>query len=803
MQRPVQIKKSIGFILFILLFFLSITLTARAEEKATLNLIEKEENPNYTRIFFSFSDLPEFTAEHSGQRVDLLLEDVQVSSTLHNLPEDEKVVKILLAQKHQELLASLLLRRPPKEVVTRSEPGSNRIVMDIYWEGDSGTRPSVAFRIAGMPARKAGRRASQFQQASPWKDRWYEFFRYYRSDWTLDLPLNFTLPQLPELISDEKSPLWPLQEHVNNQMFLSLIQTATTLTGLDEQQRYLRDVLLAEAQLRTGALEAGTARLDALKNVEGCEQVRVEYLTAYGAALEGLPLVAQIQLQGLLSRMPQEDHPLLPFVQLLLVETSLASSQDKAALKQLRDRSFEWPDDLSLIAELRTADALAGSGEKAEALSIYRDIEEEPGLFELYLFSFNRAAFTAFKSEEYHLSTRLYRRLTEQTKDQPGGDLILFASGAAAYESGDLGWGMIGLQRATLDCPDTEGGDRAALRLLDLQVIKDGELGVARVAPEYAKLGKRSQFRFVREESLFKHALALYLLMDHEQSVAELMNFRRDYRNSPLQREVALLLQEQIPKVVHQLLEEKNDLQAVVLVEQNRNLLLRSGFDKDFLYDVAAAFDRLGLYERAGRALLYLFDRTAGQPDQQAVYLPLAMSYLKREEYKQASEYAGRYLNQYPQGEDAGALFGILLDAFKQQGNDQELSAWLGREERPRSAELEIRAAWIYWKLGHWDKVIESLEWVRQSEQDLEVKEMALLGEAYYQLRQNRQAENIYRELFDDESYGAQARYRSAQLLLRKQERRPALDLLNQVVKTDADNSWAKLAQDLLIQEQR
>jgi len=803
MQRPVQLKKIIGFVLFILLFFLSITVTARAEEKVTLNLIEKAENPNYTRIFFSFSGLPEFTAEHSGQRVDLVLENVQVSSALHHLPEDETVVKILLAQKHQKLLASILLRRPPKQVVTRSESDSTRIVMDIYWEDDAGTRPSVAFRIADMPAKKAGRRAAQFQQTSPWEDRWYEFFRYYRTDWTLQLPLNFTLQRLPALISDETSPLWPLQEHVNNQMFLSLIQTATTLTDLDEEQGYLRDVLVAEAQLRTGSLEAGIARLDSLKTVDGSEQARVEYLTAYAAALDGLPLVAQIQLQELRSRMPQDDHPLLPFVQLLLIETSLASNQDKTALKQLRDRSFEWPDDLLPIAELRTADALAGSGDKAAALSIYRDIEDEPGLFDIYLFSCNRAAFTAFKSQEYHLATRLYRQLSEQIKDQPGEDLILFASGAAAYESGDLGWGMIGLQRATLDRPDTEGGDRAALRLLDLQVIKDGELGLDRVAPEYAKLGRTSGYRPIREESLFKHALALYLLMDHKQSVAELMNFRRDYRSSPLQREVTLLLQEQIPKVVHQLLEEKDDLQAVVLVEQNRSLLLRSGFDKDFLYDVAAAFDRLGLYERAGRALLYLFDRTAGQLDQQAVYLPLAMSYSKREEYKQASEYAGRYLNQYPQGEDAGALFGILLDAFRKQGNEQQLSAWLSKEERPKSAELEVRAAWIHWKLGQWDEVIESLEWVRQSGQDLEVKEMALLGEAYYQLRQNRQAEDVYRELFDNKSYGAQARYRLAQLLLRKQERKPALDLLNQVVKSDADNSWAKLARDLLIQEQR
>ncbi|MBN1957449.1 MAG: hypothetical protein JXQ81_10045 [Desulfuromonadales bacterium] len=802
MQRPVQLKKSIGFILFILVFFLSVTLTARAEEKTLLTRIEKKETPTLTRIVLSFSHLPQFRSEHSGQRVDLFVEDAQASPELHNLPEDEKVVKIILTQKPQRFLISILLRRSPEQVETHLKADKNQLIMDIYWAESNATRPSVAFRIADMPVKKAGHRAARFQQASPWQDRWYDFFRYYRSAWTVQLPLNFRLHPLPALIRDEKSPLWPLQEYADNGMFLSLIQAAAALTDLDQQQVYLRDLMLAEAQLRTGAVAAGLARLDDLIKIQGDEQARVEYLTAYGTALEGSPLVARIQLRQLRSRMDIDD-PLLPFVQLLLAETALAAQEDGDALRALRDLPFEWPDTLLPYAELRTADALAGSGEGAEALTIYQQVEAEPELFDVCLFSAGRAADTAFSHQEYLLASRLYRRLIEPLKDQPEEAMALFASGAAAYEAGDLGWGMIELQRATLEHPDTEGGDRAALRLLDLKVVKDGELGLAQVVPEYAGLGQTSQYRPVREESLFKQALGLYLLMDYRQSVDDLMTFRRDYRNSPLQREVVLLLQEQIPKVVHQLLAEKNDLQAVVLVEQNRNLLLRSGFDKAFLYDVASAFERLGLYERAGRALLYLFDQTAGQADQQAVYLPLVRSYLKREEYQQASEYAGRYLNLYPQGDDAGALFSLLLDAFDRQGKNQELLDWLNQQERPRSVELEVRAAWIYWKLGQWGRVIDSLEWVRNSGQELEVKEMALLGEAYYQERQNRKAENIYRGLFDDQAYAAQAKYRFAQLLLRRQERGAALNLLDQLVAEDTDSSWAKLARDLLIQEQR
>ncbi|MCW8858659.1 MAG: hypothetical protein OQK97_03015 [Deltaproteobacteria bacterium] len=802
MQRPVQIKKTIGFILFILLFFLSITMTAKAAESITLNSMQKQESPSSTRIIFNFPALPKFTTEHSGQRVDLLLDDVQLSPSLHQLPEDETVVKILLTEKPQQLMVSLLLRRAPKQVVTESQVDPSRLVMDIYWEADEGARPSVAFRIADMPPKKAGRRAAQFQRESPWEGHWNEFFHDYRSYWKLQLPVNFTLPELPALIIDEQSPLWPLQQHADEKMFLSLLQTATALTDLDEQQRYLRDVLVAEAQLRTGDKEAGSARLERLMVLDGSEQMRVDYLTAYAEALEEQPLVAQIKLQQLLPQL-QDNHPLLPLVQLLIAETALASNMDAVALQHLEDPATVWPDNLQPVVDLRRADALAGAGSLDQALSIYQGLEKEPGLFEFYRFSCNRAAFSAFKQQNYQLATIFYRKLVEIVKDEPGEDLILFAVGASAYESGDLGWGMIGLQRASLDLPGTEGGDRAALRLIDLHVIKEGELGLAKAVTEYAQLGERSQFLPVREESRFKQALALYLLKEHRNSVTELMDFRRNFGSSSLRREVDFLLLDQLPKVVRQLLEEKNDLQAVVLVEQNRQLLLRSGFDRNFLHDLASAFDKLGLYERAGRVLLYLFDRTTGHPEQQAIYLPLARSFLKREEYLQASNYASRYLEEYPQGEDSGALFGILLDAFERQERQQELLAWLNKKDRPQSPDLELRAARIYWQLEELPAVVESLEWIRQSGHSLGVKEMALLGEAYYQLGNNRAAEKIYRTLFDDPNAASLARYRTAQILLRRQQLRPALNLLAGVVEKDAKSPWGKLAQDLLIQEQR
>jgi tetratricopeptide (TPR) repeat protein len=498
-----------------------------------------------------------------------------------------------------------------------------------------------------------------------------------------------------------------------------------------------------------------------------------------------------------------DDNPLLPLSQFLFAEAALAAGKDRAALDHLQLQGVDWPDVLLIPRKLRIADAHAGLGQLDKAIQTYRDLAEEPGLFDYYRFSSNRAAFSAFKNGNYLFASEVYRKLITPLEEAPGDDLLLFAAGAAAYEAGDLGWGMIGLQRATLDRPDTEGGDRAALRLLDIKILKGGELVLAQTAAEYAKLGEKSQFRPVREEARFKHALALYLLGDNQESLEKLMRFRREFGSSQLIREADLLILQQLPTVVHRLLEQKNDLQAVVLAEQNRKLLLRSGFDKEFLRDLATAFDRLGLYERAGRVLLYLFDRTAGKPEQELIYLPLAQSYLKRAEYQKASEYAERYLKKFPHGEDAGALFSILLDAFERNGHSEELLSWLDREDRPSSRDLEIRAAHIYWKAGRLPSMVECLRRADRFGGAFEVKEMALLAEGYYQLGKNLAAEKIYRKLFDDPLFGVQARYRTAQLLLRQQQRRAALALLEKLVETDGDDPWGKLAQDLLTQETR
>ena len=779
-------------------------LSALAEP--VLNSMDKQESPYQTRISLSMSELPQFTVDPSGQRIDLELKGTVTGEALRKLPEDETVVKIIVAKKSDSLLLSILLRQPPTQILTESESDPARINIDIYWQDSDAARPAVAFRIAGMPPRKAGRGASAYQKQSAWEDNWKRFFADYRQDWKLQLPFQYSLPELPPLINSEDSPLMSLQRFADDGRFLSLQHHADQLVNLTEEQRFQRDVLVAEAQLRSNATAAGLARLETVRNQSDRKTARVEYLTAYGQAQEGQPIVGQLTLAQMLPAI-SDDDTYLPLYHLLYAETDLDAKRNKDAVAYLDNDTVTWPQELTDLVALRRADALAGAGQLKQATAAYKNLATIPELLEHHLFSFNRAAYAAFQSHDYQFAADLYKRLADISEgleeDVEGYDLILFASGAAAYESGNLVWGKIGLEKAMLDDPATEGSQRAKLRLIDLQVIPGGELELATAVMEYGALAKSSTYRTVREESAFKQALGHYLLGDHRQSVDELMIFQRDYSSSALRHDAEVLLAEQIPLVVHQLLLDKNDLEAVVLVEKNRKLLLSRGFNRQFLEDLASAFSRLGLYERSARVLLYLLDRIQSPDERAHIYLPLATSYLKRREYAKVSEYARRYLEDYPHGEDAGALFGLLLDAFEKQHEDDKILAWLAQKNRPSSPALEVRAAWLYWRLGQQERLIESLNQAREEGADLQVKEMALLAEANYQQDNLTAARIAYAPILKDKEYGPQAQYRTAQILIKHKEIASAASLLNGLIKDHAESHWAKLAQDLLIDIKR
>lgn len=791
-------KKIIGIGLFLLLFFLSLALPAKAATIVTG--IQKQEEPNHTRVTVMLSQRTEFGIDSSGQRIDLLLAGTGSDPTLRTLPEDGTVVRTTLIRRHNDLVVSLLMRRIPERVSAEALDNPPRILIDIEWVGDDAARPGIAFRLADVPSRRGGSAAPRLQTQSPWDNNWLEFFRDYRSPWNIHIPHRLTPAPPLDPITASDSRLLRLQQLADEQLFLSLLQRGMELGGLSDEERHQRDLLMGDAYLRTGSYAAGLARLGALNELTADQQIRVDYLTAWGEAARDNAIGALLHLQTTLMTLPLA-HPLAAPTRLLHAEAALAVSQYRSAFKLLSDDELVWPDHLETIRRIRLADALAGLGEGVQALTGYRALAAEPLLCEFYYASCQRAAHAAFQRGDFDFSRRLYRPLALAFTHQEGADMIHFAAAAAVFEAGDTDWGRIGLERTTDDYPRSEGGDRAALRLLDIRVVNSDPSTVGSMASEYVAIGQRSQLRSLREEAFLKEALVLFLTGEHRTSVNRLMNFRRDFAASQWRREANILLSRQLPIVVEQLLAQGNDLQAVVLVEQNRELLLASGYDRAFLHNLVRAFDRLGLYERSSRVLLYLFDQSAGTPEQKEIFLPLAQSMMHRDQYLAAGDYARQYLSQYPDGNDAGALFVLLINSFERQGLEDEMRDAVQRRDRPDTPAVNLRAAGIYWQQNDFAAVVSTLERVA-AVQSLLSSEQARLAESYYRLGNLSSSLRLYEGLVDDDDFSSQARYRNAQILFQLRQPAAALEQLQALIRDDANGPWGKLARDLLIQEQ-
>ncbi len=760
--------KKLTILLMGLAIWLQPVVPSFAADKPILLELQKHEGLSSTSITLIFDRLPEFSSDHSGQRLDILLSKSTVSDGLQRLPEDETVVKILLAEKSGDLLVSLLLRRPPKQIVSKSQKHPAQIKFDLYWDSARGSRPAVAFRIEGIPGRKGGRKVRDARQFPPWHESWQQLFKADLTPWEIDPAPNFSLPELPPLKIENPSPaLKQRLDLVAEKRWLSLLRFLPQMPPVAENEQIVEELLLIEGLLRTDGVDAADQRLLKLEELQGQYRRRVDYLTDFVLATTGQPYAAYLKLVAQLKHLSAEDQ-FSPLMTLLAAETALGSGNDKDAAQLLANKKLRWPEGLRQLVLMRQADAAVGIESYSDALHNYRKLSRNAQLFDQYPRSRARAAWAAFQIGEYSRAASTYKELARQLVNQPQEDLAYFAAAAASYDAGDTEWAQIGLQKIYLEMPGTEGSDRAALRLQDHQVLIGGERAQATAVYQYADLAKNSRNRALREEATFKQALVLYLLGDSRESVNLLMTFRRVFASGVLRAEADSLLREQLPAVISGLIKRNEDIPAVVLVEQNRKLLLKDQLDKEFLDQVAGALTRLGLFKRAARVLLFQLDRAKTDAVREEIYLPLAQLYLLRREYRAASDYAQVYLDTYPQGAQRSAAYGLMLDALEKQKRFDELLRQLERQDRPQSASLDIRAAWIYWQQERLADVAERLEHARKLGGVFEVKDMALLAETLYRLGRNLESAALYKTLLQNKVFGDQARYRSAQILLRQ-----------------------------------
>jgi len=226
-------------------------------------------------------------------------------------------------------------------------------------------------------------------------------------------------------------------------------------------------------------------------------------------------------------------------------------------------------------------------------------------------------------------------------------------------------------------------------------------------------------------------------------------------------------------------------------------LLMNGDLGRTFLLDLASAFHRLGLLERASRIYLFMLDGSRRNADKEMLYLPLVQIFWEREEYLQAEKYAGQYLEKFPQGKDRARIFLWRLRALRETDRLSEAAGLLKSARVPWDRELELEAARILTAVGDYG-LLSEMAGRRERGWEPDPQALLLQAEALRETGHDTRALPLYRRLMNEEAFADQASYRYAQIRLGQGEKKEALKILGRLVETGKSPLWRKLAEETL-----
>ena len=783
----------------ILVFFLAVLLAGpvrqvRAEEPVVLQAIERRQDLASTVLTLRFSELPGYEVNSGGQRVDInLLGDV-VADDLGPLPEDERIIKVLLAGHRKGLLVSFLFRSPPARVSLEKNGAKKELEVDCLWDEPHGARPGMAMYIKGMPVPRKDGTASISGLNSRFSRDWNTLYAY-SSPLLLKIPLSVHVPVRIPL------PEGPWYSGVRDALVAARAGRWETVARLLAGERTGEDASVGFLTLSAfAALHAGDYSRAVLEAEQLVKAGVPEVLGEYGTYVNALALAAKgayLEAAMVLRSRPdvaRRGGGMAPYWRLLLGELAIEKGQPEQAGQYLTEGPEYWPEVLRRAMLVRRGDLLADSG-KGEAAQVSYGAA---GNLQGFPSSLWRRAELLFASGEYGRCAPLYAQLKDLVADDAIRGLVQWREALAAVYSGRLEDGEFLLKMVVQDYYETEAFDRARLSLLDLghRGMLDSEWNLAGVS--YARVARHSRVRELRQEAMLKQGLALHQEGNDRQGVTVLEQLLHEFINGSLRPDAQVLLADILPGVVESLIEAGETLQALVLVERNRDLLINSRMQPGFLKKLADGFAGLTLYTRAARVLQYMID--AGAPAaRKSVFVPLARLFVRLDEPGRLERLVREYESGYPQGAERALLRGMWAEALMNAGDVEGAVQALPLETALGRTDLEQLLVRIHWKAGNMPVVAACLKNIDLAKNMHAFKsELLLRGEALMAMERYGEALPLFEALGGDAEVSARAKFRLAGTLLALGREKQGRTLLEELARDRGAGHWTALAGETL-----
>ncbi|WP_305045789.1 tetratricopeptide repeat protein [Geoalkalibacter sp.] len=774
---------------------------------ALVTALTKEGAPGVVRLVFDVSAPTAPQVSVSGQRVDLTLGGAALGANVRNPVEDADLIRVLFISRRGDLVASALFRRPPQRAEASYDRARKQVVLQVFWDEAQGAgRVAILPRAAGTVRAQADGLSSLRTRRSAYADDWRRFFAEYETPLRFELLPRFSLPSLEPVSAvapqagDETSRRLEaaLGAGLRGDWAKALTELGPLLPlPLEGAPRETLQVLYGEALLRSGATAAGRDQLrDFVERHPGGKlEARARYLCAYAQAVTGDPYGAAFQLsQARLVLTPGDA--LSPNLDLLDGEIQLSLGRDAQTLRLLDELSL--PGAMDDLRQLARAGALVGLGRHAEALVLFDELEGRYG--ELRdAFAVERLARALYAERRYAEAAAAYGRLAQLSGGGSEEGPAWFAQAQALLRAGETREARVVLDRVLVAFPDSRGGPRATLKMTDLSVLGGDAKALVWAAMDYARMAEIAPERALREEAAFKQALVLHLQQDSPRAVAVLEQFVRQYFSGKLRGDAEALLADLLPLVIHELIEAGEHLEALVMVERHRELLLDQRISWEFLERLAGAFRDMELLGRAARVYLFMLDNNREPQRAQGLYLPLVRLLFLRDQFEMAVSYAERYAKEFPQGRDRAEVLLVRARALHAAGRSAEAADLLLAKNRPEGRDLDLWGGKICFELERYAEAAGCLSRLTQRPGEPPApEELLLLAEALFRSERLKEALGYFEQLRLSADTADQAAYRSAQIYLRQGERERGLKLLRQLADEGGNDQWRRLGREKL-----
>lgn len=794
------------FIISLLLFAVNLYSGTCATAGSVLKAVQRSDESTHLQLFVHLDQLPAFTLNTNGRRVDLELADTAMVPDAPPLAVDNRVIKMVSDQQGSKTVLSFYFRYPPQKVVVESNKDTGTLMIDVLLGNQlSASSPEFSTKLQGVSVIKRGEAESLNPvNATPYAKNWLAFFLEYESPVSIRPAPVLHLPPFPlasGLPPDTPNDAWLPAEIAAltdggkwNQACRLLREQITTQPEEKFKERLV--LAYAEALIRAGEYRDPYFLLQRvmLKYPDSPMANLAQFLLIYQQAVRGDHINSYYELDDLLKKIGAAA-PFADSFNLLLAELALLAGRTAETQRLLDSPQLSQNASLAPVRMLRHADLLFMQNEKVKALTAYQAISAQGAVVDADPMSLAFFSDCLYASKRYPEAAKHYMTLADLLANKPDQDLALFRQAMSQLHTpATAKKARIDLGQIQDAFPRTSGGTLALLKQTDLDYAGK-KMAAQEARAIYEKYAAVADSVLLREENTFKLALVDALSGAHEASVRQCLDLLRSFQSGNLKTEATAMVIQQLPGVIRQLVKEKEYIKALVLAKQNKKIFSRGWIDNDLLYDLARAYTNLGLAEQAAHTYQYLFE-ISSDADKEKIYLPLLRSLFSAGRHVQVEEYADRYQLRYPKGSDLAAVFFLKARALYESGQLDKAIKILTSASSPKLPQLELLKGRIYYETNQWQKVIDTLAAPDLRELTTQNGLLLPLAEAYFQTGKEQQAAPIFQQLATEKGGGEQAQYRLAQIELHKNNAKQALNLFKELAEKGKDPLWTKLARE-------